>query len=479
MLGRITSPSMILSSPKRALHSTVSNWNDKSDTLRIQETDANETDEYLYRRDLESMLVWAAQSGVKFAPGLQLVEGVDHLNDWGLAMTQPQERGTAILTVPAKLLLSSNDQELRSIKQWMRQQPAMKYPTNLPECLLMVRILQELYNDSGSLWYPWLRSLPTSFSTGLYLDDLERYFVQRMAPEFLEEQQNQWETCRATILSLIQNAPADVVSTQFQNWLSQRDDLEDLLRWTFTIVFTRRWKTPNHQDATIVPLGDMINHDSQKSNLQPFYHKDDSEELQLCLTESGTGGAELFLSYGMSDYPARFLVHFGFCDLSAPYVQAHIDLGKNVEKTLEEYPPVDTTQLVVSTTDGAISEEVWNVFLYKVLRQSDPMQLQRLQAAFDVGDAEFRELLEELMSKWEWEAGLALRSHIQDVLETMYAPISVSESDLCHHFNLATLVNYNLFLRETFVRALGHVNMVLDQAKDFRKMKEVKKDYVT
>ena len=83
------------------------------------------------------------------------------------------------------------------------------------------------------------------------------------------------------------------------------------------------------------------------------------------------------------------------------------------------------------------------------------------------------------MSKWEWEAGLALRSHIQDVLETMYAPISVSESDLCHHFNLATLVNYNLFLRETFVRALGHVNMVLDQAKDFRKMKEVKKDYVT
>jgi hypothetical protein len=175
----------------------------------------------------------------------------------------------------------------------------------------------------------------------------------------------------------------------------------------------------------------------------------------------------LHLTYGMSEHPARFLVIFGFCDVTAPYVDAHIVLDFGIDAAiLSEWPLIDTTQLVVSTTDGAVAEEVWNVFLYKVLQQYDPVQLRRLQQQQDDEDDDDDALLEELLMEWEWTVALELKGHIQRVLDTMYPQIVVKELDLWNHPRLPMIVHHNKFMRETFLRVLNHVNMVLEQASE-------------
>jgi hypothetical protein len=454
---------------------------------------SEEPSSYHRRRDLEPLFVWAVRSGVEFAHGVEMVEDNNNTGNWGVVMTGAQEEGTAIMTVPTKLILSSDHFTGMDVRHWMEQQtissmlddyhPKEEY---LPECLLMLRLLEERSKGKASLWYPWLESLPTSFSTGLYMNDLERSHVQRMAAPFLQEQDRQWHACRTTILSLVHGQGPGIPS-DLKEWLLTRETLQDTLRWAFSVVFTRSWRTPDGRQAILVPLGDLLNHDSQMANVQPCFRQDDassasssssissSSSLHLCLTKATTdAGAgtssssstrtELQLTYGMSEHPARFLVIFGFCDVTAPYVDAHIVDCFGTDAILSEWPLIDTTQLVVSTTDGAIAEEVWNVFLYRVLQQYDPAQFRRLQQQEEEDDGDA--LLEELLMEWEWTVALELKGHIQRVLNTMYPQIVVNELDLWNHPRLPMIVHHNKFMRETFLRVLNHVNMVLEQASE-------------
>ena len=447
-------------------------------------------------RDLESLVAWAVLSGVEFAPGVKISENKH--GGWGVALTQPQEQGTAIMTIPNRLILASssttsdskkNDNEAERRRQWMEEAMiSMGDPHNqqyVPECLLMLRVLEEVSKGEASLWHTWLQSLPRTFSTGQYLDTMEREVVKRMAPQYLEHQDRQWETCRNTLVSFLSdNEPAK----ELKNWwmeLNDDDYQEMMLKWAFSVVFTRSWRTPDRKDATIVPLGDMVNHDSQRANIRPSLEEEPScASLQLCLTESlknvnekSNGAENLYLSYGISEYPARFLVVFGFCDVSAPYVHVGDFLkedpyvgGLLKEDALSELPPIDMTQLVVSTANGTIAEEVWNVFLYKVLQQRDPLQLQSLRDAFERNPMEADAVLQDLMTEWEYSVARALQAHIQNILDNIYPQMMLNELVLGRHPRLAMITNYNQSMRTIFSRVFDHVTLVLEQAQKVRRL---------
>ncbi|KAL3920509.1 MAG: hypothetical protein SGILL_003228 [Bacillariaceae sp.] len=486
---------------------------------------------------------WAQNWGVTLADGLQLTE--DSAGDWTLTMTEPAEQGTPLLTVPSHLILTSDiqddaflpyydEKDMRNVQTFMlttlletTQAESATVSAHsfqqqnyvLPEFMLTFKLLQEVYLGNNSRWNAWWQSLPQTFSTGLYLDDVERRFVQSMAGDFLHTHELQYRAFLGLITRMMEaqqqqqqlvttttqtTTTTSVIPNGFYLWLLETQDMEDedgenlfesLVKWAFTVVCTRSWRSPDRRHAHIIPLGDLANHDSQKANLQPlfrpidgafqFYLTKDINQNLLSEQQQQTP-SKLYLSYGSCSMPARYLVLFGFCDESAPFVDAHIDFlndkednshvgtgtcNENGNQLNNVWPKsfLDQSKMVISTSNGAMSEEVWIAFLYKLLREKDPDALTTVREAYkgeyDITTVEGDQMVEELWKKWEVTIGAEMQEYYRRLLETAFAPIMVTETkDLFDHPNLAMLVKYNLFMRDCFIRALKHLNLLLDPA---------------
>jgi hypothetical protein len=456
-------------------------------------------------RDMQRLSSWARSQGVVLADGIQLTE--DTVGDWSLRTSKGFERGSSIMSVPSHLILSSDvndDSFLRNVHAWMVEMGTQSQQDYLPEYMLVYKIIQEVYLGKNSQWYEWLQCLPRTFSTGLYLDELERYQVERMAGKYIRSQDSQYHDCLSLIQKLISSQGTnadDLIPTDFYQWMiefqhndNNDDDDEDLsfnnlVRWAFTVVFTRSWRSPDRKHAQIVPLGDLANHDSQLANLQPSFRQKDGA-FQFYTTNDidvvePTSLGNLYLSYGLSYAPARYLVLFGFCDVTAAYIDAQLDFLEDDDSSDDNYSgmnggkwptTLDPSQLVVSTTNGALSEDVWIAFLYKVLYENDPEMIPKIRNAFaddddhDSGDM----LLEQLLETWEWKIGMEIKAHYQRLMETDFTLIIASEYDLAEHPNLSMIINYNLFIREAYLNVLKHVNTFIAQSMEFQEISDSK-----
>jgi hypothetical protein len=456
-------------------------------------------------RDMQPLSSWARSQGVVLADGIQLTE--DTLGDWSLSTSKGFERGRAIMSVPSHLILSSDvddDSILRNVYAWM-EMGTQSQQDYLPEYMLVYKIIQEVYLGENSRWYAWLQCLPRTFSTGLYLGELERYHVERMAGKYIRSQDYQYHDCLSLIQKLISSQGTngdDLIPTDFYQWMiefqhsNNSDDVDDedlsfdnLVRWAFTVVFTRSWRSPDRKHAQIVPLGDLANHDSQLANLQPSFRQKDGAFQFYTTSDINVVGptslGNLYLSYGLSYAPARYLVLFGFCDVTAAYIDAQLDFLEDDDSSEDNYSnkiggkwptTLDPSQLVVSTTNGALSEDVWIAFLYKVLQENDPEMIPKIRKAFaddndhDCGDM----LLEQLLETWEWKIGMEIQTHYQRLMETDFAPIIASEYDLAEHPNLSMIINYNLFIRDTYLNVLKHINTYIAQSMEFHEISDGK-----
>ena len=425
------------------------------------------TKDYRYA-SMAPLLQWAVDSGVEFAPGTEIV--ADAEGDWSVELVQPKQQGTTILTIPSDLILSSESLDGSNLYRWMEQN--MLHDTYfLPECLLVVGLLGELSKGESSRWHTWMNSLPISFSTGIYLDSVERSHVLRFAPSILEQHEKHWQTCNSAI-SMLARDTNDILPLFLRNWLRSQPNLSLTVQWAFSIVLTRSWRTPDGRHAAIVPIGDMLNHHSQHANVRPCIRPGDGS-LQLCLVEDTLCSRDepvgIQLNYGMSYQPARFLINFGFCDTTSEVIDAHVEqylLREGLPPISDEktWPPLDPSGLVVSSKNGAVAEEVWIVFLLKVLRERDPSQIQRVQNAYDADDNESLEaLLDDLFEDWELSVALELKGHFEFLLDNIYPALTLSKQDFVTHPRLSMIARYNFFMRQVFQQALSYLNLVVDQ----------------
>ena len=442
-------------------------------------------------RDMATLSEWSRSCDVVLADGVELTE--DLLGDWSLTTTKSIQRGTSIMTVPAHLILSSDihgdsyapyysETDMKNVKDWMEAElesgPQAKQDY-LPEYMLVYKLLLEVYMGTNSRWHPWLQSLPTTFSTGLYLDEVERNHVERMTGDYIKIQRSQYQACLDLFQKFVSSQESkSLIPTEFLQWmlsLQQYGSNEDatfdnLVQWAYSIVFTRSWRSPDRTQAQIVPLGDLANHDSQLANLKPGFRKMDGA-FQFFVTNNinvvGSSSPKLYLSYGLTYAPARFLVIFGFCDVTAAYIDANLDFLQPNDDG--EWPMIlDHSQLVASTLNGALSEDVWIAFLYKILQKSKPDLLPQIKNVFDNSEKRGNKLVEELLEKYEFDVGMEIQAHYQRLLETDFVPIEVIEKDLVEHPNLSMVVNYNLFIRETYLNILEHINVFLTQCTKFK-----------
>lgn len=414
---------------------------------------------------MESLLQWAVDLGVTFN-GTEFV--ADEKGDWGVILVEPKHQGDAILTVPSELILSTKDFQGTRLHEWMTKRLPDTY--YLPECLLVLRLLEEMSIGEESTWQPWLKSLPHEFSTGLFLDSFERSHVARMAPKFLEQHEKQWQTCSWLITKVVQESD-DISSPMFKDWLVSQPNLAKIVRWAFSIVLTRSWRTPDGLQAQLVPIGDMFNHDSRLANVRPSFRQNENGALQLCVTEDTDCSYDepvgIYLSYGLCHVPERFLVNFGFCDTSSPVIDAHMDryLQRNRLPPITDekfWPPFDPSTLVVSTDNGVISEDLEFLVLLKILRERDPTQIPRIQKAYDTMDeAALNGFVESLFEKWDFHVTLELKEHFEDLLTNVFPEMAFNEREHVSHPRLAMIDNYNAFMRKTFTKTQKYLNLLL------------------
>ena len=424
-------------------------------------------DDYRYGL-MEPLLQWAVNSGVEFAHGTEIV--ADDRGDWGVELVESKGTGTPILTIPQELILTSRHFQGTRLERWMSEN--IENVSLLPECILTVILLEELSAGGASPWNIWLESLPTEYFTGLFLDSFERSIVRRMAPKHLQRIEQQWSDCSAVITKLARD-PQSILTPYFRTWLQTQDNLLFTARWAFSVITTRSWRTPDGQHATIVPIGDMVNHHCQQANVRPCFRNGDGA-MQLCLTTDIHGTTDwpkgIHLSYGTGHHPARFLVNFGFCDTSAPLIDAHIDhyLSKNGLPPLSDetnWPVFDPSLLVVSKDHGVAADGVWLIFLLIVLRRRNPSQIPRVQEAYDSDDdVELGELLDGLFGDWELTVAMEMKDHFVDLLVNVYPDFQYSKNDFIQHPRLDMITNYNGMMRTIFQRAIAHLNLVVEQA---------------
>lgn len=368
---------------------------------------------------------------------------------------------------------------------------------------MMVVLLETAASDQQSCWSPWLESLPRSFPIGISLDPIERSHVQRMAPAFLEQQEKQWNACWHAIQQVVvinsdeESSSSSVeLPTGFREYLLQyqskdrgkKDDLsssstnngnldnddddddkttngqsrslKELVQWAFGVVFTRSWRSPDGTAATLVPLGDMFNHDSAMANVYPTFVQEDGS-IQMKLKRDVEPGSPLYLSYGMGDQPARFLVNFGFWDRSARWMNANLTVP---EDFVEDWK-VDPSELVVSTRSGGISEEVWNLAVYRFLLDRD-MEIAAELAQARKDEADQAALFQAMLDQYEIPAILYLRKHALQIVGETYP-----EMDLCPEGNpmesprrFGMIARYNNGMRESWMRVAESLEHELEEA---------------
>lgn len=394
------------------------------------------------QRDVPSLQEWAIDQGVELSDGIELTN--NGFGDWGVSFfgESSLDKGSTLMTIPKSLILSSSDRESsEDLSALQESVTASMSESNMeyfvPECLLMIRVLQEQEKGEKSHWKPWLDTLPKSFDSGLYFDPLERSHALRLAPEFLRHQDVQFLSCKLAIQVAKDN---NLIPKEVVDLLNDEDDLESVMKWAFSAVFTRSWRSQDGTVANLVPLGDMFNHDSEKANVAP--KTTDDGGYQLSLKEDVVNGTSLFLSYGLTHRPERFLIIFGFTDRSGMYMDANL--------TVPEGFSVDRSSLLVSTKTGSLTEEVWALATYNVLLQRDvdmAVEFATAQADQDV------EAIQQYLDRYDFESAMYLRLHVLKLLGETYpemdlVPENLSESP--RRFGM--IARYNNLMRDTWER---------------------------
>ncbi|CAH8439365.1 unnamed protein product [Dicrocoelium dendriticum] len=183
---------------------------------------------------------------------------------------------------------------------------------------LSLRLLLDLFSWTESPFYLFIRALPVSYRTCLYMtpDDV-RYLRGSKALEMAVL--NFQFICRqyAYFFNRLQNSHLPFASAFcFEDY-----------RWAVSTVMTRNNSLPkimsDVKERCLVPLWDMVNHKFGKITTH-FDPK--SEELVFHAMETVTAGEQIFMDYGKRTN-AELLLFSGFVPVKNPHNHIPITLG--------------------------------------------------------------------------------------------------------------------------------------------------------
>jgi len=412
-------------------------------------------------RDIDGLKSWALDNKVQIQNGLELEENEG--GDWSVSLSKNSEEDSPILQIPSHLVLASTkikeelkDQVPPSVINFLEQR---KVGHQLPQFYLWLKILKE--NDQGkdSQWYPWLQSLPRTFTNAIAMDDVEMECLAPFAWSLAKMQKIHLKYFREALEMIEGN---EIMSE------ATKTDL-DITQWAFSVVFTRAWwKDVEDNRTDIVPVGDMFNHD-HPDNVRITY--DDEGNCNVVLKKDVPTGTPLNLSYGLQTNPYRFMVLYGFFDAAQDSIFSQILVSKPSKKHVDM--GYDTDKMAINTTDGTLSEENWDVTLFSILEQVPP-----IQEAFHKAHVANDDVTKKAIRKqFYMETCIMLKKHIDKTLMEMDALLQkIDEQDITQHPLLPMIRRSNTFVAQTFFKAKKRIDGMIKEEMAERKITEAKQE---
>lgn len=158
-------------------------------------------------------------------------------------------------------------------------------------------------------------------------------------------------------------------------------------------------------------------------------------------------GSPLRISYGDPTNPSQLFARYGFLDKSSPATFCKIMISPITPGLVDM--GYDYSRMLFYTENGAVSEEVWDVLLYRNLE--DRREEQRIFYEAHVnGDYETKQAMHDQY----WQETLAsLQNHVNSFLVQLdELSGKAAGMDMNQHPRLPLILEHNEFVKDTFLK---------------------------
>ena len=382
-------------------------------------------------RDTTTLTEWAINYGTQISDSFELNSSSNDVNNVYAMSNQNLGTETPILSVPSDLILTGQKsrQELGTETNGAEQQSLML--SDHQQFYLFLKILREYELGEQSPWYYYLNSLPRYYSNGASMTD----FCFGCLPPYAAGLALAEKTRLKQFVEALNNV-------SFLSMESKSN--EELTKWAYNVVYTRSVENPGG-DMVIVPVADYLNRGAEP-NVYITY--DEVGNSYVYTARDIQAGEPLMLSYGDSTNPSNLMARYGFLDDSSPatFCKYVID-NPTYEMFTLGYP-----NSMLFYNDGGISNEVWDVLLYELLKVS-PDEQQSFYQAHTSGDEGTKASYHE---QYFGQTYQAIQSHVTYILnEINELAIGIETQmaqgqDAQRHPRLPLIMGHNEFVKMTF-----------------------------
>jgi len=398
-------------------------------------------------RDTLTVTDWAINYGIQLSDTFQLSTTAQQQGDNTAMMTedvcittnQNIPRETPFLSIPSNLILTGFKSRQELGHETYGAEHQVLSLSDHQTFYLFLKILREYELGTQSPWYYWLNSLPRYYSNGASMTDfcfgcLPPYAAGLALAEKTRYKQFVEVLDKISFLSLDKNEGDNGSSSHY----------EEVTKWAFNVVFTRCMELPGG-DCCIVPMVDYLNHGSD-ANVDITY--DDEGDCYVYSTRDVMAGEPLVFPYGDSSNPSNLMARYGFLDESSPgtfckYV---------IENPTFEMFNLGYPNSMLFYNDGSISNEVWDVLLYELLKVS-PQEQQYFYQAHIAGDEGTKASYHD---QYFAETFQSIQSHVNYILNEldelgMGLETQIAQGqDAKRHPRLPLIMRHNEFVKFTF-----------------------------
>ncbi|KAL7465800.1 hypothetical protein ACHAXS_006117 [Conticribra weissflogii] len=385
------------------------------------------------QRDVYGMEEWATNYGVQKYDGVELYTADGE--DWQLITNSYIPAGTSVLFVPADIVLSSDATAAEfggSLEAAENALVALDQGTarRLPLFRLMVKILAEYERGEESPWFPWLNSLPRRFYNGVSMTDA---CFECLPPYAAILSMNERNTYSRFVNAIRKGfVPLDPSTIN--------DDR--VVKWAYNVALTRFheiWE-PTRQKL-IAPMADMFNHDT---NPNVEITVDPQGNFLVNTIADVQPGSPLTISLGDPTNPTPLFAQYGFLydDCKTIFCKA-IHLEEQIQDL-----GYDFKDLLFQTETGEIAPKVWDIFLYKILRDNDPNAADQFYVACKTNDEDTKQQYHDYYFQYTLQD---LKNHVYSILgEVDQLTMKAQSYDLETHPRVPVIVAHNNLVRDTF-----------------------------
>lgn len=358
----------------------------------------------------------------------------------GIVATADIEPNETILCVPRRILMGIQSAlEDEVIARAVERVSGKEGLCISDQQLLAIHLLNECSKKEQSFWYPYISTLPRSYSTGCSLRDAHIEEVQfSYAKRFLYQAKDECAALYRGALSVLR-----VVLDTKSKWTTLH-----AWKWALSTLSSRTMFMPGDSIGILCPYGDLHNFSSPPPPITPHlegldqglliedeknisgegYYDPDRDMYVLVSRRMYTQGEQVFLCYGRHTN-LHLLRYYGFCLEDNPHntalipiihfsksVQQHIGLEEDAYLHNNGYP---SFQLMRALRMASLDARERKLYAFKVLND-DPVHPSSEILAFSMLVIAVQKTLEEGTTTMETDLSLL---NVPGIDERMYAII--------------------------------------------------------